>query len=307
MTKSLSENNTVEVQKMKFKKRSMLDVVRDYIALAKPNIAIFCVLMAWGGMVLAPQRFTSTLVVYTLIGTALSVGAANCFNMIIERKGDKLMRRTRCRPLASERISVYGAVVFGFVLAFASLYLLHRYVNNVTTWLALFAMVSYALIYTPMKRKSPSALVIGTVPGAMPPLMGWTAVTGQIDKTGLVLFAILLLWQIPHFLAISVYNKHDYARAGIRTVPLVLGENIAKVQAVGYSIALLLTSLLLVPLGVAGYIYLVVAAALGLWFVVASVRGLRAASNDLWARQLFRVSLFYLPGLTLGLMLDLIL
>lgn len=281
--------------------------VRDLIQLTKPRITLFCVLMTWGGVVLAPQKIVQSALIATLIGTGLAVGAANTFNMYIERDSDRFMRRTCMRPLAAGRMRPMVALVFAVFLSVASWAILDRYVNEVTALLGLFAIISYSFVYTPLKKKTASSLVIGTVPGAMPPLMGWTAVTGQIDKAGLVLFAILLLWQIPHFLAISMYNKQDYARAGIKTVPGVLGDNIAKIQAVGYSLSLLLTSFLLVPLGVAGFIYLAFAAGLGAWFVLESIKGFKAASTDQWARSLFRVSLFYLPGLTLGLMLDLIL
>lgn len=280
--------------------------IRDLFALTKPRIVLFCVLMAWGGMVLVPESLTSVSVLSTLFGTAFAVGAANTFNMIIERKSDRLMRRTASRPLAAERLSPKTALVFGVLLCVGSFGILYKDVNALTAYLGLFAIASYSLIYTPMKQRSAASVVIGTVPGAIPPLMGWTAVTNNIDKTGLVLFAILMLWQIPHTLAISLYNKEDYARAGIKTVPFVLGDNVAKTQAIAYSLALLLASLLLVPLGVAGSLYLFVALVLGSWFFIESVKGLRAESTDKWARGLFRVSLFYLPGLTLGLMLDLI-
>jgi protoheme IX farnesyltransferase len=179
-------------------------------------------------------------------------------------------------------------------------------VNPLTALLGGFALLSYVLVYTPLKRRTPLALIIGAVPGAMPPLMGWTAAQGALEGPGLALFLILLVWQIPHFLAISLYNKGDYARAGIKVVPVVRGDRNAKLQAVAYATALIPVSLMLVPMGVAGVLYGVVAMALGVWFLAVGVQGLRPEMGVKWARGFFRVSLVYLPGLVLGLVLDMV-
>ena len=142
------------------------------------------------------------------------------------------------------------------------------------------------------------------VPGAIPPLMGWTAATGRIDAPGLVLFGILMVWQLPHFIAIALYRKPDYARAGIRTLPVVRGDKVAKAQAIAWSTALVPLSLMLVPLEVASWLYGGIALALGLWFLTWSLRGLKADSGTPWARKFFLASLVYLPALTLALALD---
>ena len=136
-----------------------------------------------------------------------------------------------------------------------------------TAGLALFALVSYTLVYTPLKRRTPLALVIGAVPGAVPPLLGWTAASGSLELPGIVLFGILLVWQIPHFIAIALYRKTEYARAGIRVVPLVRGDAMAKIQAVAWAGALVPLSLMLTLLGIAGSFYLVVAMLLGMAFL----------------------------------------
>lgn len=286
----------------------MVGTIKDYVELTKPRISLFCILMTWGGMLLGPGNLSARLVIATLFGTSLAVASANTLNMYIERESDKLMRRTKGRPIPAGRLQPNAAVIFAIVLGFASWLVLDEYVNRTTAWIGLFAIVSYAFVYTPLKRRSTSALVVGAVPGAVPPLMGMTAITNEIEQVGFTLFAILLLWQIPHFLAISMYHKEDYSRAGIKTLPLVLGDDVSKVHAAGYSVTLLITSFLLVPLGVAGGIYFVFASAVGGWFVYECFHGFwYKGATATWARKLFFVSLVYLPVLTLGLMLDILL
>jgi len=166
------------------------------------------------------------------------------------------------------------------------------------------AILLYVLVYTPMKRTSPLALVVGAIPGAAPPLMGWTAYTGTVDLPGLVLFAILLVWQLPHFLAIALYRQDDYERAGVKAVPIVRGARVAKAQALAWTTALIPISLLLVPLQVAGAFYGAVALATGLWFLSWSVRGMSGEAGVPWARKFFFASLVYLPVLVLSLVVD---
>jgi protoheme IX farnesyltransferase len=285
-------------------------LVRDLVELAKPGITFMCLLMTAGAMAYAwalgtvTPDFSLSIAVWALVGTTLSVVAANTMNMVIEREGDKRMVRTRNRPLASGRMSVWAALLFGVVGIVAATWILWTRVNPLTCGLSLFAFGSYVLIYTPLKRVTPQALVIGAVPGALPPLIGWTAATNRIDAIGLVLFGVLLIWQLPHFIAIAIYRFRDYASAGIKTVPVVRGEEVAKVQSVVYTIFLFPMSLLLVPLNGAGSIYFIVASVLGAWFFVLGVRGFEPGSNAVWARQFFLASLVYLPVWVLGLVVD---
>lgn len=280
--------------------------VRDLIALTKPSVTWLTIVMAAGGMWLAPGRADAALALWTLVGTALAVGSANALNMVLERDSDKLMHRTRRRPLPDGRMSAGVALAFGLAIGAAAMGILGALVNGVTALLGAFALLSYVLVYTPLKRRTPLALLIGAVPGAMPPLMGWTAVTGTVDVPGLVLFAILLVWQLPHFLAIALYNKPDYARAGIRVVPVVRGDRAAKLQALAYNTLLVPLSLMLVPLGVAGWIYGIAAIALGLWWLAVGIAGLRPEAGVQWARSFFRVSIIYLPALMVALSLDVV-
>ncbi|MCZ7677248.1 MAG: protoheme IX farnesyltransferase [Sandaracinaceae bacterium] len=176
--------------------------------------------------------------------------------------------------------------------------------NPLTGLLAAIALVSYVWVYTPMKQRSPFAIVVGSVPGALPPLMGWTAATGELSAPGIVLFGILFVWQLPHFLAISLFREREYTKAGIRVMPAVHGVASTKLQAALWAGALLPVSLLLVPLGIAGWIYLSVAGVLGVVFLVWALVGLREEAGNRWARQLFVASLIYLPLLFAALAVD---
>jgi protoheme IX farnesyltransferase len=275
----------------------------DLVALGKPSITGMNVLMALGGIALAGVEMAWSAIALAAVGTALAVASANALNMVWEREGDKLMARTADRPLPQGRLSPRVAVVYGVAAGVGGVAMLAA-VNTITAALGLFALLSYVLVYTPMKRKSPLSLVVGAVPGAIPPLMGWTAATGRIDLPGLVLFGILLVWQLPHFIAIALYRKPDYARAGIRTVPVVRGDKVAKAQAIAWSTALVPLSLMLVPLEVASWLYGAIALGLGGWFLMWSLRGLEADAGAPWARKFFLASLVYLPALTLALALD---
>lgn len=294
--------------------RSPLLVVRDYVALTKPAINRMCLLMAAGGIFLAPRAADGAFAIglggafFALLGTALAVASANALNMWLERDSDRLMRRTKDRPLAARRISEHGALVFGLALGALSVALLALATNLATTLIGLFAIISYVGIYTPMKYQHPLALVVGAVPGAVPPLMGWTAVTGSLDAPGLVLFAILFVWQMPHFIAISVVRRRDYDEAGIRTVPGVRGVRVAKLQALAWSVLLVPTSLALVQTDVAGLVYGAVAGLASLAFLALTALGLRdEAAENRWAQRLFIASLVYLPVLIAGLTVDVLL
>jgi protoheme IX farnesyltransferase len=283
----------------------------DYLALTKPGIVRMCLLMTAGGLWLAPATSTGstwTIWLMALLGSSLAVASANAFNMVWEREGDRLMARTRTRPLAAGRLDVVSSSVFAGLLGLSSMVVLALGTNWLTTGLAAFALLSYVLIYTPLKRRTPLALVIGAVPGAVPPLLGWTAVSNSLDLPGIVLFGILLVWQMPHFLAISIFRKQDYADAGIRCVPVVRGETVAKIQAIVWAAVLIPVSLSLTPLGVTGDIYLVVALFAGLSYLGFAMVGLgrEGVGNLRWARQLFALSLVYLPVVTVALVVDLL-
>jgi heme o synthase len=280
---------------------------RDLLALTKPGVTRMCLLTTAGGMLLAPGSISLGLACATIVGTGLAVAGANAFNMWWERDLDRLMARTRRRPLPAGRLAPRTALRFAWICSTLSVIILLIATNLLTALLAAGAIASYVLVYTPLKVRTPAALVIGAIPGAAPPLLGWTAVTGAIDPPAVVLFLVLLVWQIPHFIAIALYRKNEYARAGVRVVPLVRGDAIAKIHAVAWTMILVPLSLMLAPLGVAGGTYVVCALLLGMTFLGWSFTGLDNAAGARWARGYFLASLVYLPALTLALVLDVVL
>jgi protoheme IX farnesyltransferase len=279
-------------------------VLRDLVCLAKPRITTLVVATFSGGMWLAPGNLPVWRAAMTLLGTALIVSAANALNMLMERDVDGLMERTRNRPLPEHRLSPATALVFGSALACIALPLLLLAGNALTGILGGLAFVGYVAIYTPMKRSSSAALFVGAVPGALPPLMGWTSVTGHLDAGALALFGVLFLWQVPHFLAIALYRSEDYGRAGFEILPLVVGERATRVVIVVFSAALGATSLLMGPLHVAGELYTASAAVLGVGFVAWGLVGIGRAASRAWARSLFFASLVYLTLLFVALIVD---
>ncbi len=281
-----------------------MSLCSDLWALTKPGVTRMCVLTTAGGLMLAPGSISVGSAVAAIVGAAMAVGGANAANMWWERDTDRLMSRTRRRPLPAGRLAPSVALRFSVGLSVASLFVLAVGTNLLTTVLAGLAILSYVLVYTPLKVRTPLALVIGAIPGAVPPLLGWTAVTGSLDPGGLVLFGILLVWQIPHFIAIALYRKAEYARAGIRVVPVVRGDALAKIQAVAWAGILVPLSLMLTPLGVAGYFYLLSAMVLGMAFLGWAFTGLDDAAGTRWARGYFLASLVYLPALTAALAID---
>jgi len=279
-----------------------LAFVRELWLLGKPRLTGLVVLTTTGGLWLAPGRIALARAVVTVLGTAAVVAAANALNCAYERETDALMRRTRDRPLPSGRLDPMVAVAFGLLVPVFALPLLAMAASRLTAGLALLALVSYVAVYTPMKRRSAMALFVGAVPGAIPPLMGWTAVTGRLDAGGLALFALLFAWQLPHFLAISIYLSEDYARGGMKVFALVHGEPRTRRWIAGTSLLLLPASLLPVLMGLAGMAYGVVAGAASLAFIALALTGLGAAPPPRWARTVFLATLAYLTLLMVALM-----
>jgi len=271
-------------------------------------------LMAAGGMLLArapevvePSDARGLRVVLAgLLGISLAVSGANVLNMWWERDSDARMHRTARRPLPSGRLHPNTALGLAAALVVLSVTILAIETNLLTAALAAFAVGSYAFIYTPLKAITPTALLVGAVPGAMPPLLGWTAVTNRIEPAALVLFAIVLVWQLPHFIAIALFRKDEYRRAGIRVVPIVRGDAVAKIEAVAWVTLLVPVSLMLAPLGVASFRYTMAAAILGAAFLGWSFTGLDPKAGPTWARNYFFASLVYLPALTAALVLDVV-
>ena len=265
----------------------------DFIALMKPRITLMVLFTNLLGFFLAGGSAGRKMWL-AVAGTVLVIGCANTLNMYLERDSDGLMRRTRNRPIPAGRITPNTALWFGLALGAVSLPILAFGVNLLTAILGAIALLSYVLVYTPMKKRSPISLLIGAVPGAIPPLMGWTAATDRLELPGVILFAIMFVWQVPHFLAITLYAPDDFARGGIKTLPFVSGVPAAKRRAAIFAAVLVPVSLGLVPLHVAGHAYLAVALFAGTAFFGWSAWGLRKDAGTAWARSLFIVSLVYL-------------
>jgi protoheme IX farnesyltransferase len=279
--------------------------VADYAALAKPRLNLLVVASALAGYVMGggnPQHAAA--IVWTVIGTGLVAGGASAFNQILERDTDGLMRRTRLRPLPDGRVAAGEAAMFASLLSAAGLLVLAAGVNLLSAAVALATLASYAVVYTPLKRRTSFSTVIGAIPGALPPVIGWTAATGQLSQGAWVLFAIVFLWQLPHFLAIAWMYREDYARAGIPMLPVIEpdGRSTAT-QSVIYTAALLPIALAPTLAGLAGTIYFGGALALTLAFLVMSIQFARTrATSD--ARRLFFASIAYLPILWILMIAD---
>jgi protoheme IX farnesyltransferase len=281
---------------------AVLRIPRDVLELAKPRITTMVVFTTAMGMWLAPGRLALPRAVAILFFTALLVGSANVLNSFLERDVDGRMRRTRHRPIPSGRIDPWSAFALGLGCGAFAVPGLALSANPLTAGIGLAAWVLYVGVYTPLKRITPWALEIGTIPGALPPLMGWTAASGAIEAPGLALFAIMVFWQLPHFLAITLYLDEDYARGGIRVWPIVRGARAARVRLALYTVALVAASAAAAPL--AGTPYAVAALVLGAGFLAMALRGLRADAGAVLARRTMLYSLVYLSVLFAVLVAD---
>ena len=277
----------------------------DFVSLTKPRLNLLVLLTTLGGLYIAsPEGVATSLLLHTMIGTALVAGGAAALNQVWERDTDRLMRRTSQRPLASRRLQVLEGAWFGIVLGAAGLTELLLAVNITAAWVAAVTLISYVLFYTPLKTRSSLSTLVGAVPGALPPVIGWAAARGQIDLPAIVLFGIVFFWQMPHFLAIAWMHRDDYARAGIPLLPVLEpdGRRTGQ-QALQYSLALGPVSLMPVLVGIAGPVYAAVAVLLWGAMLLMASRFARDRSNE-HARALFLFSLAYLSLLWMALVID---
>jgi protoheme IX farnesyltransferase len=280
--------------------------VADYLELTKPRVAVLVLFTVLAGALLAARGSLDLMVLlHTLAGTTLVAAGASALNQLLERHSDALMRRTENRPLPAGRLHPSEVLGFGCGLGFAGVVYLLAALDR--PWAALVAAATflcYVCVYTPLKRLTPLNTLIGAVPGALPPVIGWTAVRGSLGLEVLVLFGIVFLWQIPHFLAIAWIYRDDYARARMRMLPVADRNGVhTGRQMLAYCIALLPVSLAPVFIGGAGLLYLIGALALGTGFLMRAVGFARNCSN-LEARRVLRASLIYLPALLALLLAD---
>jgi len=277
----------------------------DFLELTKPRITLLVLATTMVGFYLAaPVSIPLALLSHTLLGIGLVAGGASALNMWLERRPDSLMRRTAGRPLPSGRLQSGHALSFALVLSGAGLVYLFLWVNHLTSALAVITLLTYLFLYTPLKTRTWLCTLVGAVPGALPPILGWIAATGKISLGGILLFVIVFLWQLPHFYAIGWMYREDYARAGFPMLPVIdtTGRRTGW-QASAYILALILVTLLPTAAGLAGFLYLAGAVLSGICFLVCGV--LFARLRDfVSARRLFVVSVFYLPLLMALLVID---
>jgi heme o synthase len=279
--------------------------VSDYVALTKPRLNFLVVATSAAGYYLgAAAPIDAIRMAEAVAGTALVAGGAAVLNQLYERDTDALMRRTRLRPLPAGRVAPADAAIFGGVLSVAGLALLASRTNWLAAGLALATLLVYLAVYTPMKRRTSAATLVGAVPGALPALIGWTAAHGSVAVGGAALFAIVFLWQIPHFMAIAWLYRDDYGRAGFPMLPVVEPNGIrAGRHALAYAALLLPVALVPSFTGLAGAIYLACAALLGIALLVLSAR-FWSERSDASARALFFGSIIYLPLIWIVLVAD---
>jgi protoheme IX farnesyltransferase len=272
----------------------------DWVTLTKPRLNLLVLITTLAGLYLAePGGVSTSLLVHTLVGSALVAGGAAALNQVLERTTDALMRRTRNRPLAAGRLGSSEGAALGALLSLVGLVELAVFTNLTAAAVAAVTLASYVFLYTPLKTRTSLATLIGAVPGALPPVIGWAAATGTISGPAIVLFGIVFLWQMPHFLAIAWMYRDDYARAGIPLLPVLEPDGRRTgYQALLYSAVLWPVSVLPVLAGLAGLPYSVIATVLGFLYIGLSVRFAQERSTAT-ARRLFLFSIVYL-ALLLG-------
>lgn len=280
--------------------------LRAYYQLTKPGIIYGNLLSCAAGFLLASKGdINPGLFAAVLAGTALAIGSACTFNNYIDRDIDKKMARTKQRALASGEISGASALTFATVLGLLSFLILALFTNPITLAVGAIGVFSYVVLYSLTKRHSTLGTVVGSIPGATPPVAGYVAVTNNFDLGALLLFSIMALWQMPHFFAIAIFRMKDYAAANLPVLTVKKGTHTAKRYIVFYIAAYAIAVPLLTVLGYAGYTYFVVMSALGLVWLWKGLKGLVAAGDDAaWARRMFGFSLIVLLAFSVTLSLD---
>jgi protoheme IX farnesyltransferase len=284
------------------------DVLRQYHALTKPRVIQLIVFCALIGMVLAIPGWPSwdawVRIAWACLGIWLVAGAAAAFNCLVEKTLDAKMRRTAWRPTARGELSDVQALGFSAGLCSLGSFILYTLVNPLTMWLTFATFIGYAVIYTlVLKPLTPQNIVIGGASGAMPPLLGWAAITGEVSSQALILFLIIFLWTPPHFWSLALYRVEDYRQSGLPMLPVTHGNRFTRLQILLYTVLLMASCLMPFAIGMSSWFYLFVALALSVGFIGYAVALMRHYSDEL-ARKTFRFSLIHLSALFAALLLD---
>ncbi len=285
-----------------------LPIWRQYYALSKPRVVQLIVFCAFIGMVLAvpglPGAAALPRMLVASLGIWLVAGAAAAFNCLVEKTIDAKMRRTAWRPTARGQLSDRQALAFSILLCLIGSALLYLWINPLTMWLTFATFIGYAVIYTViLKPLTPQNIVIGGASGAMPPVLGWAAMTGEVGPEALILFLIIFIWTPPHFWALALYRVEDYRKSGLPMLPVTHGNEFTRLQILLYTLILLAACLLPFIYGMSGWLYLLAALVLNAGFIWYAVRLWRQYSDQL-ARKTFRFSLIHLSVLFAALLLD---
>jgi protoheme IX farnesyltransferase len=278
---------------------------RDYYEMCKPRVVMLMILTSVVGMMLAvPGMVPLDVLILGNLGIALVAASGAVVNHLIDRKIDILMKRTHNRPMAQGRVDVLQASIFAIAIGVVGMVILLFWVNPLCAWLTLASFVGYAFIYTGyLKHATPQNIVIGGLSGAMPPLLGWSAVTGTIEPDALILVLIIFAWTPPHFWALAIHRKEEYAKSGVPMLPVTHGERVTKIHIVVYTVMLVLASIIPFFSGMSGWLYLLSALALGAGFMVWSLK-LMYRQKPSTAMDTFKYSIVYLALLFVALVVD---
>ena len=278
---------------------------RDYYELTKPKVVALMILCSAIGMFMAvPGMVPWKVLILGNLGIAMCAGAAAAINHLVDRRVDLIMARTHDRPIAQGRLSITGAIIFVCVLGGSGMWILLTQINALTAWLTLASLIGYAFIYTLfLKRATPQNIVIGGLAGAAPPLLGWTAVTGEVHGHGLLLVLIIFAWTPPHFWALAIHRKEEYAAVDIPMLPVTHGETFTKLHILLYTLIMFAITLLPFATGLSSWLYLLGAVVLGLGFLYWAIV-LMIGNNPDAAIETFRYSIIYLMALFLIMLVD---
>ena len=278
---------------------------RDYLELTKPKVVALMILTSIIGMFLSvPGMVPIDVLILGNVGIALCAGAAAVINHVVDRKIDLKMSRTLNRPVAKGRVSPYQALLFSTILGLIGMAILLVYINSLTAWLTLASLFGYAVLYTSyLKRATPQNIVIGGLAGAVPPLLGWTAVTGEIHGHALLLVLIIFAWTPPHFWALAVHRKDEYAKAEIPMLPVTHGEKYTKISILLYTVLMILVTLLPFAVGMSGWLYILGALILGAGFLYWAIM-MMLDRNPNAGMDTFKYSIVYLMALFIIMLID---